>query len=170
MPHIFKLLKDDGITDLKLNLPEILRNRKEVEIPADAIKVEAESFTSQNNGSLIVRDNKIGADVCLVAWSLKHSITWKVKNPAGKYKVAMRYCSLGDSRINIRSGKTKFGTAHIPTTLGRGESPMDWHTVMFADKDGKEIILELPENASITMRTSSAPGPNPDYFYLIPVR
>jgi len=41
---------------------------------------------------------------------------------------------------------------------------------MLTDRDGKELILDLPENASITMRTSSEPGPNPDYFYLLPVR
>ena len=169
MPHLFKLLKDDGITDLKIHIPESMRKMKSICVPAGSIKIEAEDFVSEKGGKVIAKDDKIGADVCLVAWSAKHALNWSAKNPAGKYKIAMRYCSPGDTKLDIRINNRKSGRASVAGTFGRGEQPTDWITAYLTDRKGNVMIFDLPENAQLQMQTISKPGPNPDCFHLIPV-
>ena len=168
VPHIFKLLKDDGVTELKINpLPNAPVN---LTIPDNAIKVEAENFTSQRGGTVIVREDKIGVEKCFSHWdNIGHTIFWKMKNPAGEYKIAINYCCVKPCSRLLRVGATTVGTVVLPETQGYGELPSDWFRTIMKDKEGRDVILDLPKNAEISMENNSGTGINTDCFWLIPL-
>jgi len=169
VPHIFKLLKEDGITELKINaLPNAPVN---CVIPDNAIKMEAENFISQSGGKVIIREDKIGVEKCFSHWDGKgHTIIWKMKNPAGKYKIAMHYCGINPGYRKITAGKNISATAKITPTSGYGELPSDWLSAILKDDNGKDIVFDLPDDAALAFENISGGGMNVDCLWLLPVK
>jgi len=169
-PHLFKLLKDDGITDLKVNLSEAAIKSMKFRKPANTVTVEAENFKSQNGGKVKIRLDKAGADKTISHWDKKgHSITWRTKNPKGKYKIFLRYCAEGNASRDIIIGK-KVWNFTISGNGGLGNLPTDWLIFPLVDKNKREIVFDLPKNVEFTMLNTSGTSLNLDQIYLLPVK
>jgi hypothetical protein len=132
--------------------------------------VEAEKFTSQSGGKVRVRYDKIGADISLSHWSAPgHTLVWKLNNAPGRYKIILRCATNknGAARMIRVNGKICRETI-LPSTGGLGDNEFQWHTFYLRDKNGKDIILDLPENAELSLEVVKE-SVNPDCFYLVKI-
>jgi len=167
VPHIFHLLKKRGITDLPMNPP---KHFVSTPIPEKSVMIEAEKFTSQSGGKVKVRYDKIGADISLSHWAAPgHTLVWNLNNAPGSYKIILRYATNKNGAVRmIRVNGKIYKEAVLPSTGGLGDNEFQWHTLYLRDKNDKDIVLELPENAELSMEVVKD-SVNPDRFHLVKI-
>ena len=138
------------------------------------VVVQAEDFTDQKGGELMVTDKKTGAvGTSFSKWDADGmSVTWKVTVPAeGYYNVSFVYCS----DVNRRRGMTLNGEpvsdteeAEIPASGGFSNGADNWRVFTYPELDGRSALpvkFKAGEN-TLTLTNLGGGGVNLDYLLI----
>ncbi|MEW6358002.1 MAG: hypothetical protein AB1696_16835 [Planctomycetota bacterium] len=135
--------------------------------------VEAEAVASQEGGTVQIRADKAGASGKAIShWDDKgHWIEWKIAAPtAGRYRVALRYCTPHDSVREFQMDGKKVGDrAVFPATGGfGGEKENHWNHAFVKDASGNPATWQLEAgDHTIRMTNLDGKGMNVDYLILV---
>jgi hypothetical protein len=96
-------------------------------------------------------------------------LVWKLNNAPGRYKIILRCATNKNGAVRmIRVNGKICGETILPSTGGLGDNEFQWHTFYLRDKNGKDIIIDLPENAELSLEVVKE-SVNPDCFYLVKI-
>ena len=115
------------------------------------IHIEAETFSSEEGGSAVVRTDKPGVSGKSIShWDDKwHIIDWAVDVPAaGRYRLALRSASPQDALRRLWVHGRDCGTFTVPATGGNGSSPENWRACSPLC-GGKPVVFELDKGKNI---------------------
>ena len=138
----------------------------------EGIITEAEDFTGQAGGKVVIRSDKIGVHKkCFSHWDKEgHELAWKLDVPKdGKYQLLVRYAANDDAKRGFTLNGESLGVFELPSTGGFGESAADWQSYTLERNKGN-LILPLKAGKS-DLKIGNADGSplNLDYIQLVPV-
>lgn len=138
----------------------------------EGIITEAEDFTAQAGGKVVIRSDKIGVHKkCFSHWDKEgHELAWKLDVPKdGKYQLLVRYAANDDAKRGFTLNGESLGVFELPSTGGFGESAADWQSYTLERNKGN-LILPLKAGKS-DLKIGNADGSplNLDYIQLVPV-
>lgn len=93
------------------------------------IHIEAEDFSSEEGGSVVVRTDKPGTcGKSISHWDDKwHLVSWTVDVPvSGRYRLSLRSASPQDALRRLWINGKDCGTFIVPATGGNGSAPENW--------------------------------------------
>jgi Alginate lyase len=142
--------------------------------PGTAVVVEAESFTAQGGGRVLVTDHKIAArgGKAFLKWDEEgHWIQWPVDIPeSGYYHLLMKCCSREQGirrRLEIDGNAAVPGLAdfYLPYTGGWSRNKDDWRMVRVEDfRIGQPVLIYLTKGRHTVRMTNVSQSVNLDYF------
>ncbi|MEN6547005.1 MAG: CBM35 domain-containing protein, partial [Armatimonadia bacterium] len=141
----------------------------------DALVVQAERFTGQGGGEVMLREDKVGAvGKAFSHWDAKgHWLSWQVTVPeAGKYLLVLRYCTPLTAQREVQVDATAPFVALFPGTGGFGSATAnEWAHYVVHTPDQKWLTLDLSAGThTIKLTNADGRGMNLDYLALYPVR
>lgn len=143
--------------------------------PAEAVLVEAESFTAQGGGSVERTAAKVGAQgESFLHWDLAgHWLEWRAEVPAGRYELWLRACGAEPRAVRkllVDGRVTAAGEAlEVLGTGGYSNERDDWRSFRVTASDGRPLALTLGAGA-VTLRIENVDGHslNLDWLALVP--
>jgi hypothetical protein len=145
-----------------------------------AIMVEAESFSTQEGGEVIVMDKVDASGQAFKMWDNKgHRLGWNVDVPQdGVYAIQLRMANGNIYNEGLRNVAVDGALLHpaetplrLPITSGwANDKAEDWRVVWLA-KDGKAILTPLAKGRHVlTMENADGHGIVLDWIRLVPVK
>lgn len=118
--------------------------------PCD-IHIEAENFSSEEGGEVMVRTDKQGTcGKSISHWDDKwHIVNYLVDVPAaGNYRLVLRSASAGTALRRLRVNGREYGPFEVPATGGNGSAPQHWKSLAPLC-GGKPVVFPLEKGKNI---------------------
>ncbi|MBQ7207128.1 MAG: hypothetical protein IJS01_04955 [Lentisphaeria bacterium] len=109
------------------------------------IRIEAEDFSSEEGGSVVIRTDKPGVSGRSISyWDDKwHIVNWSFDVPAaGRYRLSLRSASPQNALRRLWINGRDCGTFSVPATGGNGSSPENWRECSPLC-GGKPVVVDL---------------------------
>lgn len=133
---------------------------------------EAENISSQQGGTVQIRDDKPGTSGKSIShWDpVGHTLSWEINVPkAGKYHFFARYCNTSGAKRRIIINDQDLGECSFAATGGYGGSTLDWDHFSPV-RNGQKMVFELKAGIQrIVMENTDGIGNNLDYLAFKPV-
>ncbi len=137
----------------------------------DLPRVQAEAFSAQGGGEVMLREDKVGADgTCFSHWDAPgHWLEWTLNAPeAGQYQVVARYCAMEGVWRAVWSDGEDRGECAFPGTGGFSSSTSDWAHEVLRTGNGEPLVLDLTAGEHrFRMMNTDGTGMNLDYLLLV---
>ncbi|MEN6346841.1 MAG: hypothetical protein ABFE16_16175 [Armatimonadia bacterium] len=141
----------------------------------DALLMQAEDFTAQGDGEVVLREDKAGSvGKAFSHWDAKgHWLTWQVTVPkAGRYLLVLRYCMPTSAQREIQVDTGTPFVSGFPGSGGfGGPTNKEWIHYVVRTPDQHWLVLDLTAGThTIKLTNADGRGMNLDYLALSPVR